>query len=992
MTTDKISQYLIDVSDYIKILSSLGSGTYGNIATFGSKNNETAKFAGKEYNMDNEQALSYFLREIYILTSDYPTILQLKGWSVIDKVIVMLDLMQKGSLYNIIHENDPELTPTNKQIILYGISKGMEYLHSKNIINRDLNPSNILLDDNLHPKITDFNFSKFTSNILDTNQSQSYPIDIHRAPEMNKNNYNAKVDVYSFGVIFYELIIDKILQRRQEIIFQDEKVPPNFMHQIEECLTDDFEKRPSFKEISEFLRTNFLPDVDEDEFQKYVKELDDFKSDDTLIEMPKEDDLYDHFYNLGLNQKKEPKKDLFKAANLFKVAAGLCRKKLNEASDDKVQQVNKDALEEYKKALEELGRKDEEKILSIKLYNQNQKQQENPNNQSSAMNNGSKKLFCIFDDFFSFTPDYSYEIKAIFYICQIEYNSLVVQDRTALKKYTIQLKYHQKNGDLPYEENSIFRKGSFVVSEKLIVTNQIYKIDIDIKSSDIKYIRYPTFNEFIKLGIITNFQSIPRLNLNDNDPISIIAAVIKDSYEENKIKERQDTYVRVEIIDAFHEKMTTVLFESSKEQLKNILMDPNFNFSKPILFQNVFVNCTCGIFSIKATNDSNIIEIENDFLSNIYDESFAKARKGKHYRYLYVNPEPILTIQKLAQVNKDDNAKTYEVTGRINSIELKEKGIEYVHLDQNIYHKSKNIKGIVDSEGKYHCVDKGENGDQSLEMIPNITLSVEIADLDNSDLTIKALTAVPEVVNYLLGRPVDDTSLSLFAQYGPKKKFRKNIEKYISENKKLNLTLRMILRIYNWGDINKYAIRIEKIIDNGDEMQKTNQLRTECKKEKDLEKKKELFKKSFNIFLNEEKNFYSFEARYQCALMCIEYEELKNLDEDKYDILNIDEISQILEDAAIINYQHDSAVRYYKFLKKNELDDHNKWEYMRMAAEKGCDKETQYKYGKYLYNQGRTDEGLKYIKKADENGYTKASNFLNQRIDKERNSKISPKD
>ena len=100
-------------------------------------------------------------------------------------------------------------------------------------------------------------------------------------------------------------------------------------------------------------------------------------------------------------------------------------------------------------------------------------------------------------------------------------------------------------------------------------------------------------------------------------------------------------------------------------------------------------------------------------------------------------------------------------------------------MDQNIYLKSKNIKGIVDSEGKHHRVDKGENGDQSLEMIPIFRLSVEIADSVKFDSKKEAITSVPEVVNYLLGRPVDDTSLSLFAQYGPKSKFRKNIEKYI---------------------------------------------------------------------------------------------------------------------------------------------------------------------------------------------------------------------
>ncbi|KAK8876542.1 hypothetical protein M9Y10_006759 [Tritrichomonas musculus] len=986
---DDISQYIIDVSDYNKILPSFGSGTYGNIATFCHKNSQIAEFAGKEYDMNNEKALTSFLREIYILTSDYPTILQLKGWSVIDKVIVMLDLMQKGSLYNIIHENDPELTPTNKQIILYGISKGMDFLHSKNIINRDLNPSNILLDDNLHPKIIDFNFSKFTSNILDTNQSQSYPMNVHRAPEMNKNNYNAKVDVYSFGVIFYELIIDRILQRRQEINFQDEKVPPNFKHQIEECLTDDFEKRPSFKEISEFLRTNFLPDVDEDEFQKYVKELDNVKPKETLIEMSKEDDLYDHFYQLGSSLKDgQNKDDLFRAANLFKVAAGLCLMKSKKTSDDKVQQVSENASEEYKEALKKLERKDEEMVLSMKLYNQKQEQQENPNNQS-LVSDDDQGVYSIIPNIFRFHP-LDQEAKAIFYVNKVDFekNKLYVFDRDFNYSYLIQI-----IGDLPEDQKKILRIHSLIVSEKLKVPTQRNKLSFQVKINDddppdIPYFRYPKIDEIYQFGIITDFLTIQSKKLY-KCYLNIIAAVNKDSYKEN---DSDNTYISVKIIDAFYQNMTATFFSPIKETLKDIIENPNFKPSTPILFQNVEFSHMCGIISMNSTESTYIHEIENDQLSKIYEESFTEARKGKPYSRVYVKPQ-FSTIDGIKQPPNKNEGKTYEVIGRINSIELNEKSIEYVHLDQNIYDK-KLVKydKFDDSEGKYHYVDKGESGDQSLEMIPIFTLSVEIADSVKSDSKKEAITSVPEVVNYLLGRPVDDTSLSLFAQYGPKKEFRKNIEKYISENKKLNLTLRMILRIYNWGDINKYAIRIEKIIENEDEMQKANQLRTECKKEKDLEKKKELFKKSFNIFLNEVKIFNSFEAKYQCALMSFKNEELVYLDKDNDGILNIKKIWKILKYAADNNYKHDSALQYFEFLNKNELDDHNKWEYMRMAAEKGCDKETQYKYGEYLYNQGRTDEGLKYIKKADENGYTKASIFLNQRIDKERNSKISPKD
>ena len=76
------------------------------------------KYAGKDH-------LS-FLREIHILTSNYPTILKLEGWCVIDKIFILTEYMTKGTLNDKINDSSisctAELTPTQKQIILYGIS------------------------------------------------------------------------------------------------------------------------------------------------------------------------------------------------------------------------------------------------------------------------------------------------------------------------------------------------------------------------------------------------------------------------------------------------------------------------------------------------------------------------------------------------------------------------------------------------------------------------------------------------------------------------------------------------------------------------------------------------------------------------------------------------------------------------------------------------------------------------------------------------------
>ena len=90
-------------------------------------------------------------------------------------------------------------------INIIGISIGMKYLHDNGIVHRNLKPSNVLLDENLYPKIADFG----TSWLLDENVTQltnCIGTPIYMAPEVAEDDiYTFKVDVFSFSMILYEL-------------------------------------------------------------------------------------------------------------------------------------------------------------------------------------------------------------------------------------------------------------------------------------------------------------------------------------------------------------------------------------------------------------------------------------------------------------------------------------------------------------------------------------------------------------------------------------------------------------------------------------------------------------------------------------------------------------------------------------------------------------------------------------------------------------------
>lgn len=102
-----------------------------------------------------------------------------------------------------------EFTNSKKYIILLGIISGMKYLHSQGLIHRNLNPTNILLDENFYPKICNFFFQK-KLNISKLSNEFLIETLFYIAPEILSNQpATFSSDTYSFGMIFYRLLTKK---------------------------------------------------------------------------------------------------------------------------------------------------------------------------------------------------------------------------------------------------------------------------------------------------------------------------------------------------------------------------------------------------------------------------------------------------------------------------------------------------------------------------------------------------------------------------------------------------------------------------------------------------------------------------------------------------------------------------------------------------------------------------------------------------------------
>ena len=156
-----------------------------------------------------------------------------------------------------------------KLSILTDVSQGLQYLHSQNIIHRDLSSNNVLLTKQLAAKIADFGMAKeilpeLAGQIRNTKAPGGV---VFMSPEALRDNptYGKPLDIFSLGCITLHLMSmkwpapdfpvqeDNIalseIERRARYISKLDSVPP-LRHLVERCLQNRPDNRPTIEDIS----------------------------------------------------------------------------------------------------------------------------------------------------------------------------------------------------------------------------------------------------------------------------------------------------------------------------------------------------------------------------------------------------------------------------------------------------------------------------------------------------------------------------------------------------------------------------------------------------------------------------------------------------------------------------------------------------------------------------------------------------------------------
>lgn len=205
----------------------------------------------KDMDYTNQKALDDWSKEIRMMAKtmcDY--VVRVIGYSTAERTLtIVMEYMTKGSLYDVLHNRKEPLSVITRMRMARHCALGLQHLHDLKVMHRDVKSMNILVSDSYSCKLTDFGCAKSLNEqgaILNTANSGT---PLWMAPEVKQGHYDYSADIYSLGLVIYELLENKLPQYDQ--IRGTVLIPGAYDSRdiVQPCLHPNPNKRPKASEV-----------------------------------------------------------------------------------------------------------------------------------------------------------------------------------------------------------------------------------------------------------------------------------------------------------------------------------------------------------------------------------------------------------------------------------------------------------------------------------------------------------------------------------------------------------------------------------------------------------------------------------------------------------------------------------------------------------------------------------------------------------------------
>eukprot|EP01125_Pyxidicula_operculata_P019299 TRINITY_DN698_c1_g1_i2.p1 TRINITY_DN698_c1_g1~~TRINITY_DN698_c1_g1_i2.p1 ORF type:complete len:874 (-),score=213.49 TRINITY_DN698_c1_g1_i2:666-3287(-) len=241
-------------SELVREFPNIAKGSFG-VVFKGTAKGLPGTVVIKDMEIQHHKSVEDWKKEITVMSQNRsPYVVEVYGYCSHQNILtIVMEYMAAGDLYGILHRKQVPLSLIQRMRMARHCALGLAFLHNNRVIHRDVKSMNILVTEDYSCKLTDFGCAKLISGSRQIYNTVNSGTPLWMAPEVKKGQYSFPADVYSLGLVLYELFENKLPgydQAKQTVI-----LPQSFQSAsvVLPCLNHNPERRPTAQLVVKVL-------------------------------------------------------------------------------------------------------------------------------------------------------------------------------------------------------------------------------------------------------------------------------------------------------------------------------------------------------------------------------------------------------------------------------------------------------------------------------------------------------------------------------------------------------------------------------------------------------------------------------------------------------------------------------------------------------------------------------------------------------------------